>query len=205
MLVARYGRTPNVHPEAIVARTATIVGDVTIGARCFIGHGAVIESGGPPVTIDDECVVLTNAVIRSVGGTHRPGFPVRIGRRTLIAPTCVLTGCEVGSACYVATGVLLFHGARVGEGARLAVGSIVHHHAVIAPHGRLGLREVAIATGETTTCTSEMAQAHALLGGSDFFGRVFEQSADDQDALHDRVMTQLLNEVLEYAEDVDEE
>ncbi|HET7564820.1 MAG TPA: hypothetical protein VFJ96_07485 [Gemmatimonadaceae bacterium] len=55
MLVARYGRTPSVHPEAIVARTATIVGDVTIGARCVIGHGAVIESGGPPVTIDDEC------------------------------------------------------------------------------------------------------------------------------------------------------
>lgn len=205
MLVTRHGRTPNVHPTAIVASTATLAGDVTIGARCFIGHGAVIESGGPPVTIGDECVVLTNAVIRSVGGTHRPGFPVHIGRRTLIAPACVLTGCEVGSACYVATGVLMFHGATVGDGARLAVGSIVHHHAVVPAHGRLGLREIAIATGESTTYTSDMAQAHALLGGSDFFGRVFEQSAGDQDALHDRVMTQLLNEVREYAERADDE
>lgn len=202
MLVTRHGHTPVVHAEAIVASTATIIGDVTIGARCFIGHGAVIESGGPPVTIDDECVVLANAVVRSVGGTYRPGFPVRIGRRTLIGPACVLTGCEVGSACYVATGVLLFHGAKVGDGARLAVGSIVHHHAVVPPHGRLGLREIAIATDGSTTYTSDIARAHALLGGSDFFGRVFEQSTDDQDALHDRVMSQLLHEVLEYGEHV---
>lgn len=196
MLVARDGREPDVHPSAVVAATAVLVGDVTVGARCYIDHGVVLESSGAPITVEDECVILANAVVRSVGGASRRAFPVHIGARTLVAPGCILTGCRIGARCYVATGAMVFHGAEVGDGARLAVASIVHHHTRLAAGARVGLREIAVESDAGVLCTANAAAAREALARSDFFGRVLDEDASDQGELHDRVLTRLLAEML---------
>src|SRR4051812_39998711 len=103
MLVSRNESAPRVHPDASVAASATIVGNVQIGARCYVDHNAVIESSGAPVVLGQGTIVFAGAVIRSVGGSSRPAFPVEVGERTLVSPLCVLTGCRVGRNCYVAT------------------------------------------------------------------------------------------------------
>src|SRR5205809_1031875 len=101
MLFERNGNQPRVAQSASVAESATIVGDVTLGARCYIDHHVVIESSGPPVEIADEAVVLAGSVIRSVGGQSRPGFAALVGSRSLVAPHCTLSGCRVGRNCYI--------------------------------------------------------------------------------------------------------
>ena len=83
MLVARNGHSPRVHPDARIAPSATIVGNVQIGERCYVDHNAIIESSGPAVVIGDETVIFAGAIIRSVGGSSRPAFPVEVGERTL--------------------------------------------------------------------------------------------------------------------------
>ena len=61
-----------------------------IGEGCCVDYGVMIASSGPPVVIGQGVTVLANAVIRSVGGHGRPGFPVRVGDESMIAPQVAL-------------------------------------------------------------------------------------------------------------------
>ena len=143
MIFTRNGQAPTIHPLAVVASSAQIVGNVTVGESCYIDYGVVIESNGTPIEIADHVVVLANSVIRSVGGVHRPAFSVRIDDHTLISPSCSLVGCQIGRKCYLATGVMVFQGAVIGEGSRISAGTMVHLKTILPQHTRVGLRHIA--------------------------------------------------------------
>ncbi len=199
MIFERNGTHPAVAATASLAESATIVGDVTIGARCYVDHNVVIESSGPPVDIADEVVVFAGSVIRSVGGQSRPGFATHIGPRSLIAPHCTLSGCRVGRNCYVATDVTVLQGAVVGDGARLGVGAIVHAGTVLPKLARVGMRHVAAPTEDGGfVSTSEVEEVRDLVAAAAFFDRAFATSEPDQSQLHEDVITKLLDEVHEW-------
>jgi carbonic anhydrase/acetyltransferase-like protein (isoleucine patch superfamily) len=111
MLITRNGQPPIVHPSAVIASSAQVIGNVSIGESCCVDYNAVIESSSTPIEIADHVMVLANVVIRSTGGARRPTFPVRIEDHTLISPLCSLVGCQIGRNCYLATGVMIFQGA----------------------------------------------------------------------------------------------
>jgi carbonic anhydrase/acetyltransferase-like protein (isoleucine patch superfamily) len=195
MLIERNGEAPRVHASARVAASATIVGNVLIGARAYVDHGAVIASGGPPVEIAGEVIVFPGAIIRSVGGTSRPAFGVRIGERTLVSPLCVLTGCQIGSNCYVATGAIVLQGATVGDHVRVGAGAIVHATTVVPERARVGMRHLAVPTADGFLSTGDVEQAREIVEGMDFFETAFGAAGDDQADLHTQVMSTLLDEV----------
>jgi carbonic anhydrase/acetyltransferase-like protein (isoleucine patch superfamily) len=184
MIVRRNQAEPVVAPSARVAPTAQLVGDVRVGEGCVIDYGAVVASAGPPVVLGRGVVVMPNAVVRSVGGEHRPAYPVEIGDDSLIGPLAALAGCVLGEACYVATGVMVFHGARVGTGSRLGAGSIVHTAAVLPPASRVGMRQFAVAGADGTVVTSDLDTARTLLAKAGFFERAFASDEADPVALH---------------------
>ena len=200
VLVDRMGQSPQVAAGAQVAPTATVVGNVVIGERCVIDHGVVITSSGPPVRLGSGVVVMPHAIIRSVGGAHRPAFPVTIGADSLVGPAAVLAGCLIGPAVYVATGVMVFHGARVGEAARLGAGSIVHTGAVVPSRTRVGMREFAVSArgGGDAVITGDLDTARAHLAHADFFGGAFGLASEDLGALHRRAVEQLRLEAADW-------
>lgn len=196
MLVARNGIAPKVDPTARIAPTATVVGDVTVGADCYIDYGAVIASSGPAIELHEGVSVLANAVIRSVGGHGRPAFPVRIGADTIIAPQVALAGCEIEERCYIATAAVVLQGARVGRGSRLAVGSVVHAGTVLAPATRVGIHCLAVPDGENgALITADIEAARAAIARADFFGRSFGLEPLDQEQLHRQAAARLRAEV----------
>jgi carbonic anhydrase/acetyltransferase-like protein (isoleucine patch superfamily) len=200
VLIERLGHAPVVAPSARIAATATVVGNVIIGAGCVIDYGVVIASSGPPVTLGDGVVVMANAVVRSVGGAHRPAFPVVLGADCLVGPAAVLAGCTVGPGVYIATQALVFHGAEIGEGTRLGAGSIVHAGAQLPAQSRVGLRQIAVPTkdGPGLVITSDVDAARTHLARADFFGRAFELADDDLVELHRRSVEILRLEAADY-------
>jgi carbonic anhydrase/acetyltransferase-like protein (isoleucine patch superfamily) len=202
VLLARNGTAPAIHSDARVSAAATIVGNVKIGRRAFIDHGAVIESSGPPVEIADEVVVFAGAIIRSVGGAHRPAYPVRVGRRSLVSPLSVLTGCEVGEHCYLATATVLLQGARLGNHVRVGAGAIVHAKTVIPDESRVGMRHIAVPTANGFLSTADIEQARDVLTATDFFETAFGIAHTDQSTLHREVMSTLLAEVGDWRDEV---
>ena len=180
-------RDPVVAPDAFVASSAVLVGDVRVGAAAVIDHGALIVSTGAPIELGARVAVMPGAVIRSTGG-GRPPHPVRIGDDCLIGPQAALAGCTLGAAVYVATQVMVFHGAVVGDGCRLGAGSIVHTGARLPDRTRVGMRQFAVPGPDgAAVVTSDLDEARALLAAADFFGTVFaEQSPADLIELHRR-------------------
>lgn len=181
-------RGPVVAPDAFVASSAVLVGDVRIGPAAVIDHGALIVGTGAPVELGACVAVMPGAVIRSTGGGQRPPHPVRIGDDCLIGPQAALAGCALGAAVYVATQAMVFHGAIVGDGCRLGAGSIVHTGTRLPDRTRVGMRQFAVPGADgAAVVTSDLDEARELLAAADFFGKVFaEEAPADLIELHQR-------------------
>jgi carbonic anhydrase/acetyltransferase-like protein (isoleucine patch superfamily) len=195
MLIARNDQSPQIAPDPLIAASAQIIGSVWIGAGAYIDHGVVIESSGPPIEIGEEAVVFAGAVVRSVGGQSRPAFAVRLGERALISLSCVLTGCQVGHNCYIATGAIVLHGASIGDHVRVGAGAIVHASTALEDHARVGMRHVAVPTPDGYLSTADIETARRIVAELDFFQTAFGTRETDQVDLHEHVMTALLDEV----------
>jgi carbonic anhydrase/acetyltransferase-like protein (isoleucine patch superfamily) len=124
MRIRHRGREPNVHPDAYVAPTATVIGNVEVAAHARVLSGAVLDAEGSRVTVGEYSIVGEHAVLRAsaVVGPQ----PVDVGDHVLIGPHATLLGCTVGRCCYVATGATVLQTAWLGEGAVVAVGALVH-------------------------------------------------------------------------------
>jgi carbonic anhydrase/acetyltransferase-like protein (isoleucine patch superfamily) len=121
MLLEHQGRQPRVDSTAIVAPTAVVCGDVTIGPHCLVSFGAILVAEGSPITLGSYVVVRENALIRATAT-----LPVRIGDHVLIGPRSALNGCTIEDEVFLATGVTVLHGARIGHRAEVRVNGIVH-------------------------------------------------------------------------------
>jgi carbonic anhydrase/acetyltransferase-like protein (isoleucine patch superfamily) len=201
VLVVRNQERPHIDPSASIAASAQIIGNVEIGPRAYVDHGAVIESSGPPVNVGEEAIVFAGAIVRSVGGTSRPAFPVTIGRRTLVSPLCVLTGCEIGAGCYVATASIILQGAVIGDHVRVGAGAIVHATTFVPEKARVGMRHVAVPTDDGFLSTADVERAREIVAGADFFEVAFAAAEPEQAQLHAEVVATLLEEVHGWRDD----
>jgi gamma-carbonic anhydrase len=110
-----------IHETASVASTAVVTGDVTIGPRCRVLHGVVVNGDLGPVTLGTEVLVMEHALLRG-----RPGHPLTIGDAVLVGPHAHLNGTSVEDEVFVATGVAMFPGSRAGPRSELRVNSVLH-------------------------------------------------------------------------------
>jgi UDP-3-O-[3-hydroxymyristoyl] glucosamine N-acyltransferase len=115
MIVSSGTKKPKIHSSAYVAPTATISGDVTIGADCAVLHGAVIVSEGAPVTIGKETVIMENAVLKASGGSALQ-FPLTVGNGCIVGPQAYIVGAAIGNGCFVAAGSRITNGTKLDDG-----------------------------------------------------------------------------------------
>ncbi|HEY4669057.1 MAG TPA: gamma carbonic anhydrase family protein [Tepidiformaceae bacterium] len=124
-------KVPSIHPEAFIAPTATIVGDVRIGAGASVWYGAVVRGDTSYAVIEEGANVQDGAIVHG-----RAGQPAIIRKEASIAHNCVIHGATIGERALVANGAIVLDGAEVGEGALVAAGSVVLPETVI-PAGML--------------------------------------------------------------------
>ena len=117
-MIRHLGMAPSVHPDAYVAPTAVLSGQVSVGAGSCIMHGAVLAAEGGPVQVGAGCVIMENAVLRGTA-RHR----LRIGDRVLAGPHAQLTGCTLADAVFLAGGAMVRPGAHLGRAASVAAGA----------------------------------------------------------------------------------
>lgn len=139
MILRHDGAAPKIDATVRVAPNAVICGDVTLGANCSIGFGAVLTAESGPISIGSNCVVMDTAVIR--GTRHHP---VTIGDNVLIGPHAYLSGCTVADDAFLATGVSVFNGARIGARSTVRINGIVHIKTVLAPDSVVPLNWIAV-------------------------------------------------------------
>jgi carbonic anhydrase/acetyltransferase-like protein (isoleucine patch superfamily) len=157
MIFSSGTKRPKIHSSAYVAPTATVAGDVTIGAGCAVLHGAVITAEGAPVTLGADTVVMENAVLRASGGSVLR-FPLSIGKRCIVGPHAYVVGATIDDGCFVAGGARVFNKAHLAAGT-----SVPMHH---------------LAYGDpATVCSSD--RAADVLETIDFYAGVFNLEPGD--------------------------
>src|SRR5690349_14615960 len=114
------GRSPDVHPEAFIAPTATLVGEVVIEAGASVWYNAVIRADYAPVIIRAGANVQDGAVLHAP-----PGTPCEIGSGATVAHLCVVHGATVGEEALIANGATVLDGATIGARTMIAAHSLV--------------------------------------------------------------------------------
>lgn len=139
MLIELHGKAPRIDPSALVAPTAVVCGEVSIGANSCVLFGAVITAESGPVTIGSECIIMENAVLRGVSR-----HPLRIADHVLVGPHVHLSGCTVEENAFLATGTTVFNGAVIGARSEVRVGGVVHLNSRLVDDGLVPIGWVAV-------------------------------------------------------------
>ncbi len=113
-------KRPRIHPTAVLAPSATIIGDVVIGPRTSIWPGAVIRGDYGYVRIGSNCSIQDNVVVHCSAEN-----PTIIGNGVTVAHSAVMHACRVGDECLIGVGAIIFDGASLGKHSILGVGSTV--------------------------------------------------------------------------------
>lgn len=168
MLLEHQGLSPQIDPTAYIAPTATVCGDVRIGAHCRILFGAVLTAESGPIDLADHVVVMENAVIR---GSARN--PVTVGRHTLIGPRAYVSGAEIGQEVFLATGSSVFNGAQVGDGSEVRINGTVHLRTRLAPGSTVPIGWIAVGEPAAILPPERHDEIWAAQQPLDFPGYVF--------------------------------
>ena len=125
------GRRPRVHPDAYIAPTAVLIGDVEIGAGASVWFGAVLRGDEGGIRIGEGANVQDNAVIHCA-----KDLPTVIERDVTIGHSALLEGCVVESGALVGMGATMLQRSRLGAGSMLAAGAVLGEGKTI-PAGQL--------------------------------------------------------------------
>jgi carbonic anhydrase/acetyltransferase-like protein (isoleucine patch superfamily) len=119
---------PTIHPSALIAPGALVLGDVTIDADVFVLFGVVIRAELDRITIGAESNVQDNCVFHC-----DEGVPTLVGARVTVGHAAVIHGATVGDRALVGIGAVALNHSSVGEGAWLAAGSVLPEGKSIPP------------------------------------------------------------------------
>jgi carbonic anhydrase/acetyltransferase-like protein (isoleucine patch superfamily) len=120
------GREPEVTGAAFVAPTASVIGDVTLGAGASVWYGAVLRGDAERITVGADSNVQDNCTLHA-----DPGFPVTVGERVSIGHNAVVHGATVEDDCLVGMGATVLNGAVIGTGSLVAAQALVAQGMVV--------------------------------------------------------------------------
>ncbi len=197
MILSSGTKKPKVHSSAYVAPTATIAGEVTVGAGCAILHGAVVVAEGAAVTLGSDTVVMENAVLKASGGSALQ-FPLRVGSKCIVGPGAYVVGATVGDGCFVAAGAKIFNGATLEDGSGVALGAIVHVNSRLSKGETVPMQHIAFGNPAKIYPPEKAPEVHAQM---QFFAEVFNvEGSDDARARAAETYSKFLRKV--HAQDV---
>jgi carbonic anhydrase/acetyltransferase-like protein (isoleucine patch superfamily) len=131
-IVELEGIRPSIGPDVYVAPTATLIGDVRVGAGASIWFGAVLRGDFSYIEIGAGSSIQDNAVIHCADD-----LPTLVGRDVIVGHGAILEGCEIEDGALVGMGAIVCQRARLGAGAMLAAGAVLSERTSIGA-GMLG-------------------------------------------------------------------
>lgn len=115
------GVTPQLGEGVFVAPTASVIGDVVLGAESSIWFGTVLRGDVFPIRVGARTNVQDNAVVHVTGGKS----PTTIGDDVTIGHLALVHGCTIGSRCLIGMGSIVLDDAIIEDECLIAAGSLV--------------------------------------------------------------------------------
>ena len=127
-ILAFEGKEPQVAPDAFVAPTAVLIGDVVVEEGASVWFGAVLRGDFNRIVVGAGSTVQDNSVLHTAEDQ-----PTVIGSNVTVGHLSMLEGCTVEDGALIGMGSIVLNRARVGRRAMLAAGSVVREGGEIPP------------------------------------------------------------------------
>jgi len=104
------GYKPVIDPSSFVHKEATIIGNVIIGKKVYIGPGASIRGDWGKITIEDGCNVQDNCTIHIF-----PGKDVILEENAHIGHGAIVHGANIGKNTLVGMNSVIMDDCNIGD------------------------------------------------------------------------------------------
>jgi carbonic anhydrase/acetyltransferase-like protein (isoleucine patch superfamily) len=155
-------RAPQVDPTAYVARSAELIGDVSLGAGVSVWPRCVLRADLNSITIGQDSN-LQEAVVVHLSDD----LPVVVGRRVTVGHQAMLHACTIQDDCLIGMQAILLDGCQIGAGSIVGAGCLVTQHMRVPPRSLvLGVpgRVVGVVSDAQYESILHSAQRYVTLG-----------------------------------------
>ena len=119
---------PRLGKNVFIAKTATVVGDVTLGACSSVWYGAVLRGDINRIVVGHHSNVQDNAVLHLADD-----FPCALGNWVTVGHGAIVHACRVGDECLVGMGAVILDGAVIGRQSLIGAKALVTQGMKIPP------------------------------------------------------------------------
>lgn len=126
------GVTPKVAPDAFIAPTASVIGDVEVGPCSGIWFHCVVRGDTNFIRIGARTNIQDGTIIHVNAGD----FPTIIGDDVTVGHAAIIHACTLKDRAFVGMGATVLDGATIETGGMLAAGGL------LTPNKRIGANEL---------------------------------------------------------------
>src|SRR5579863_8119544 len=121
-------KAPKIGRGVFTAKTATVIGDVTLGAQSSVWYSAVVRGDINRIAVGHHTNVQDNAVLHVADD-----YPCIVGNWVTIGHGAIVHACKVGDEVLVGMGAVILDGAVVGKQSLIGAKALVTQGTKIPP------------------------------------------------------------------------
>jgi carbonic anhydrase/acetyltransferase-like protein (isoleucine patch superfamily) len=121
-------KKPKLGKGVYLANTATVIGDVTLGAHSSVWYGAVLRGDINRIVVGHHTNVQDNAVLHLADD-----FACVLGNWVTVGHSAVVHACKVGDEVLVGMGAVILDGAVIGKQSIIGAKALVTMGTKIPP------------------------------------------------------------------------
>ena len=126
------GYTPQIHPTAFIAPTATLIGNVVVEANASVWFNVVIRADNDLIVIGEGSNIQDGAILHT-----DPGYPLWIGKNVTVGHMAMLHGCVVSDNVIIGVRATVLNGSVIPENTLVAEGALVGENKSFEPGSQL--------------------------------------------------------------------
>ncbi len=121
-------RQPTLGTGVYLAKTAVVLGDVTLGDHSSVWYGAVLRGDINRIVVGHHTNIQDNAVLHLADD-----FPCIVGSWVTIGHSAVVHACTVGDECLIGMGSVILDGAEIGAQSIIGAKALVTQGMKVPP------------------------------------------------------------------------
>jgi carbonic anhydrase/acetyltransferase-like protein (isoleucine patch superfamily) len=121
-------KKPSLGKNVFIAKTATVIGDVTLGAHSSVWYGAVLRGDINRIVVGHRSNIQDNAVLHLADD-----FPCIVGNWVTVGHGAIVHACTVGDETLVGMGAVILDGAVIGRQSLIGAKALVTQGTKIPP------------------------------------------------------------------------
>jgi carbonic anhydrase/acetyltransferase-like protein (isoleucine patch superfamily) len=121
-------RQPKLGKNVFIAKNATVIGDVTLGAHASVWYGAVLRGDINRIVVGHHSNIQDNAVLHLADD-----FPCLLGNWVTVGHSAIVHACTVGDEVLVGMGAVILDGAVIGKQSLIGAKALVTQGTKIPP------------------------------------------------------------------------